>query len=404
MTRAHNHNAKMKPPTRAYLSATTIRDDAPVVPKFVATTLVKRNFLTPDDEVLRYVPHFADGDPAASQAGHKRLVKELEASYSNHGLSKREAELGTQIREHLASWLPTLGLTTDVLQRYFLDRKPTEVRLHKALIKLILEDLGGPLTNIVARQARDFSDTFKSVFEIDLLDVILSESCCKELEKNLNKSDEVVTQHTFNTFSSWLCLICGVPYCQVHGDYQYNFMYSAEKQVSKDDSHDTKYVYDYQPLGLTIADMLRNERRKEPDAHSHRDNSSEIYAQHQHHPCNDMCHSKVPYGTSYDTWTKDKSLLLQEFAVFYLDPNTRSCNIAAGIDMPCWQVNLELRKLKKVSDPVVDTNERSTRKVQDKPLWYNNEKKALHYSWMNMTDAHKHEERIQLDTVGFLSL
>ena len=402
MSRAHGNIAKTKATMGKHLSASSIRDDVPMVPKYNAITSVKRNFLTPDDEVLRYIPHFGDEDPAASQAGHKRLVKELEASYSNHGLSRREAEVGAQIREHLPSWLPQVGLSTSILQRYFLDRKPNEVRLHRALSRLILKDLGGPLTNAEARQARDFSDSFRSVFEIDLLDIILSVSCCKELEKNLNKHDEIVPQHTFNTFASWMCLICGVPYCQVHGDYQYNYMYSAEKEAMKDDSHDTEFVYDYQPLGLSIPDLLKNGKSKERGRLSHQDESLPAN-DNQCQPCTDHCRVKMPGQKVYKDWTAEQISLLKEFAVFFLDEETRSCNIAAGIDMPCWQVALELKKIKKYSNHLTDDHtSQSPRKVHDKALWYNNEKKTLASNWINMTKAHQHEERVQLDTVRLI--
>lgn len=394
--KTNNHNSKVKAAVKSTLSVKTIRNTMPSVPAYTAITLVKRSFLTADDDVLRYVPYFADNDYSDTTKSHKTLVKELEDSYMNLGLTTRESELAGQIREHFGKWLPRVDLSETDLQRYLLDHEIEDFKMQKDVLRSILKSLGGPLSEETLKRARDFVKTFKLVFAVEVSDVVLPLARLREMGKSLRPPDEndLQQQKTFSTFAQWMCLICGVPYCQVHGDYSYNPVYHLgdESTVAKNEG---ECQYDYQPLGLSMPDFLRNSREV-------LDEDEDMDSEHEtlDFPCSKDCYSTFRHiQEEYPEWPVGTCKSFEEFAHIFVDKTTRSCNISLGVEMPCWQVHQELEKLD-VRPSNREDESKSTRKVLDRPSWYNNERKTLHAQWEDMTNAHSHEERTQLNTVS----
>ena len=285
-------SGKLKPSKSVFVTTTTFQDSQPRVPRYTALTIAKHNFLTADDEVLKFVPHF--GHAAESDKAHKRLLKELEASYTIR-LTDIEAELASQVSSYLDGWLaqlPDLNLTKKILQCHIIQQQ--QAHNNPDVSRMLLDSLGGPLTNSVSRAATNFEEAFQTVFDLELVDVILPESHVKELVKKLQPLPDPLPsgQAMFSTFADFLCLVCGVAYCQKHGDYTHkpiSLLNGSGSQVG-----DTEYEYDYQPLGMSYPYLVRKHETREK---SHvTDSSKHVNSE----PCSNYCYLSSEADDTYD--------------------------------------------------------------------------------------------------------
>lgn len=394
-----SNNHKPKPPKSTIIAAKTIKDSQPRVPQYSALTIAKRNFLTADDEVLRFVPYFGDAVSSKKAAGHKRLIKELEEAYSSIKITTREAELASQIRGYLDSWLAELvdlKLTEQILQRYILQQG--HVQKNAKISKIILRSLGGPLQGDLMERATSFEVAFQSIFRLDLRDVVLPESHLRELAKKLKAPAESAPpgQAVFSTFADFICLICGVAYCQIHGDYSHNPVYHLDGSESSGEGN-MEYEYDYQPLGMSYADSLRKHDVRISNMEQDEDDRS----RQDLVPCTEACYLSDEFEDLDIQWPRDKLNTLKEFLAIFTNQDDQSCNISAAINIPCWQVHREIRKYEKPSGREI-VERRTPKKAgpSERPNWYNNEKKTLHSHFEDMTKAHNHEEGTQLNPVS----
>jgi hypothetical protein len=263
-----------------------------------------------------------------------------------------------------------------------------------------VKSLGGPVSEEEAIRAREFTQVFESVFKLDIVNVILPEPRLRELVRGLNSTSDDDEEEAnpdphlelFATLANWMCLVCGVAYCQVHGDYIHNAIYRVDENSPEKNRENVEYEYNYQPLGLNYADLVRKQQlRKAAMATLEPDNTKSSR-------CSDHCYVSADEEEIYGAWSDEKLKLLKEFAGVYLNKLTRSCNISVALSMPCWQVHRELGHLDlPMHDPA---DEQPPRRIHDKPQWYNRDKKSLNPYWGEMTNIHKHEERGQLNTVS----
>jgi len=378
------------------LLAKPIKDSQPRVPTYTAITTTKRNFLTADDPVLRFVPYF--GQAVNMVGGQKGLLRDLEEAFSDLDISKRDAELANQISGHLDSWLAELShlhLTEQILQRFMLQQG--RIKKNPKVSRLILKSLGGPLPGELSRIADYFETAFHRVFDLSLDEVLLPESHLKELARKLKPPAEPVPSghRLFTNFADFLCLVCGIAYCQIHGDYNHNSVYHLDESGSKGEENELEDEYDYQPLGTSYPDLVRKHKMRISNAEP----ENAFGSGQAQVPCSETCYL-ANIDDVYDPWPRETGNSLKEFLVICTDPIDQSCNISWALDKPCWQVHREIRKSRK---SIVANDERVAPKGAgpwDRPQWYNNEKKTLHSQWEDMTKAHIHEERTQLDPVG----
>lgn len=365
----------------------TIKDLQPRVPNYTAITFAKRNILTADDEILKSMPYLGQTD-----ADHKRLVKELQTQYADVKLTNIEAERASQIGLYLDSWLlehPDLALTEQVLQRHILQQGWATKNENKS--RRILSSLGGNLSANVLRLVANFDRAFQSVFELELSDVVLPESHLNLLAKKLRPAPEPAPsgQAVFSNFSDFLCLVCGLAYCQMHGDYDHNPIDHLDEYGSK--LGDVEYEYDYQPLGNSYTDLVRKHELRTLNTEQDYEfrSSQDLVA------CTKTCYLSDDVDDVYEPWSREMCNTLKEFLRVFTNPDDQACNISFALNMPCWQVNREIRKCLKRPSHIPKKHGTS-----DRPKWYNNEKKTLGSRWEDETDTHNHEMGRQLNPVG----
>lgn len=363
---------------------------------------MSRNILSADDEMLRYVPYLGDVD--SKESNKRRLEKDLADAYTTeHNEPSRDAEKLVSLGAHLDEWLEHLniGCSRETLEHFVMSREKImrEVGLGNENRNTLLKVFSAPLSINNRTMADYFMQAFEKVFGISLGKVLLRPDRLKELmgaakASNRKNSDNAHTslETHLETHVALQCLICYAIDCQTHGIYQ--------KDSDDETEQATKKHISMPPRDLIRLYQKRlGEQAKQKDLANIGDNMDTLGE-----PCGEDCFQLVDTGVmrySYE-FSQKNTEELRHILFAWEEKDSRSCDIAMGMeDVPCWQVYIEIQKIE--LEPVVRTPEGSPalRVKRSVPNWYDNKKKELKHGFKDMTGAHLHQDRSQINPVRY---
>ncbi|KAG9249066.1 hypothetical protein BJ878DRAFT_150519 [Calycina marina] len=392
-----NHGKK-----RLHLNSKTLESDVSRVPRYHAHTLVKRNLLTADDETLRYQPYLGDTYTWQGKQLHNRTQEELEIAYARkEPKSHFDIERQQNICRYLPYWLEALniGITVKNLEQYVLSQDNWDVKM-KAKDVAAMKAWDSIHIPASFKTCLQFDKALIEVFGWRVKTIILNEARQKELSHLAKmKRQEIKKRQTMasgstkeaiaerlSTFTEWTCLICGVIYCQTHGDYREESVEDSESDI--DQPQRPKFQYVHRQLVMDYTDMLRTHNLRHEGSTQEDDNEISAPA------CSDQCYQAI------DLAMQDKYELASESRVgiesmltTLTSPVKRTCTIAFALGVPCWQVHHYILNLERREVPLaIPLKDLAKSKRLD---WYDNKKKTLKDHWQEYTEAHLHEKRVQ---------
>lgn len=391
--KSSNNNSKLTK-SRSIIVAKPFKSNVSRVPKFSSHTFVRRNILSADDEKLRFVPYLGDVD--TSQNNKRRLEKDLAEAYTaERSESSRVSENIANLGAHLDYWLEDLeiGCTKQILEHYILIQEDIdEAGLGKKARKTLLKLFTTPLTTENLQTANKFSQAFETVFGLSLGKVLWPADRLKEMmeaakansgRKSLDTIATSLETH-LETYTALSCLICGAIECQTHGAYH------------KDSDDDTEQAFKKQ-ISMAPKELIRiyeDQLANNPKSIDVMDTYGE--------PCGKQCHLTMDSYPTYQKFSQKNTEYLRNMLFGWEEKISRSCDISLGMELPCWQVFLEIEKIELERE--VRTPEDPPAGRVKRPIWYDNKRKELKTGFEDMTNAHLHQERSQINPVSVLML
>ncbi|TVY35180.1 Histone-lysine N-methyltransferase [Lachnellula subtilissima] len=384
--KSSNNNSKLTK-SRSIIVAKTFTSDVSRVPKFSSHTFVRRNILSADDEKLRFVPYLGDVD--SSQNNKRRLEKDLAEAYTaERSEPSRVSENISNLGAHLEYWLEDLdiGCTKQILEHYILRQEDIdEAGLGKKARKTLLKSFATPLTTENLNMANKFSQAFETVFGLSLGKVLWPADRLKEMmeaakanggRKSLDNIATSLETH-LETYTALSCLICGAIECQTHGAYQ------------KDSDDDTEQAFKKQ-ISMPPKELIRLYEER----FANKPKSNDIMDKYGE-PCGEECHLAMDSYPTYPEFTQKSIEDLRNMLFGWEEKLSRSCDISLGMESPCWQVFLEIEKIELGRE--IRTPEEPLAGRAKRPNWYDNKRKELKAGFEDMTSAHLHQERSQIN-------
>ncbi|TVY40754.1 Histone-lysine N-methyltransferase EZH2, partial [Lachnellula cervina] len=384
--KSSNNNSKLTK-SRSIIVAKPFKSNVSRVPKFSSHTFVRRNILSADDEKLRFVPYLGDVD--TSQNNKRRLEKDLAEAYTaERSESSRVSENIANLGAHLDYWLEDLeiGCTKQILEHYILIQEDIdEAGLGKKARKTLLKLFTTPLTTENLQTANKFSQAFETVFGLSLGKVLWPADRLKEMmeaakansgRKSLDTIATSLETH-LETYTALSCLICGAIECQTHGAYH------------KDSDDDTEQAFKKQ-ISMAPKELIRiyeDQLANNPKSIDVMDTYGE--------PCGKQCHLTMDSYPTYQKFSQKNTEYLRNMLFGWEEKISRSCDISLGMELPCWQVFLEIEKIELERE--VRTPEDPPAGRVKRPIWYDNKRKELKTGFEDMTNAHLHQERSQIN-------
>jgi len=338
------------------------------------------------------VPYLGDVD--TNQSHKRRLEKDLAEAYTaERSEPSRLSEQVSNLGAHLDYWLEDLdiGCNRQTLEHYILRQEEDidDAGLGKKARKTLLKSFAKPLTTENLKMANKFSQAFETVFGLSLGKVLWPADRLKEMMEAAKASgrkslDNPATASTglethLETYTALSCLICGAIECQTHGAYH------------KDSEDDTEQAFKKQ-ISMPPKELIRI--YEEHLANNPRSDNMDSYGE----PCGKQCHQSMDFAhfPNYE-FSQKTTDDLRNILFGWEEKTSRSCDISLGMGLPCWQVYYEIQKIE---------HERETR-IPDEPLagrvkrpiWYDNKRKELKAGFEDMTSAHLHQERSQINPV-----
>jgi hypothetical protein len=389
--------------SKTWLVPKKIKSDLSRVPKYSSHTFVRRNILSADDEKLRFVPYLGDVD--TKESNKRRLENQLAEAYTAQNSEPiRVSEELANLRGHLDWWLEDLdiGCTKQTLEHYVLSQEDDmdEAGLGKKARKVLSKSFGPQLTNEKLLMAEKFSRAFENVFEFSLAKVLLPADRLKEMMEAAKKSPrksldsnptKSLTAH-LETYATLTCLICGAIECQTHGYYE------CPPSPTGNDSDDgadppPDYQYEKKQVSMHPDEMIRRyEKRLAPRPKSI--DAGDIGMRGE--SCGKQCYQLVDARNDYEFSQKQKDEL-RNYLFAWEEPESRSCDLSIAMGVPCWQLYEEIEKIE--LDRYSRSPEQSLSVKAKRPDWYDNKRKTLKQGFEDMTKAHRHEMRFQINPV-----
>ncbi|TVY40954.1 Histone-lysine N-methyltransferase [Lachnellula occidentalis] len=384
--KSSNNNSKLTK-SRSIIVAKTFKSNISRVPRFASHTFVRRNILSADDEKLRFVPYLGDVD--TSHNNKRRLEKDLAEAYTaERSESSRVSENISNLGAHLEYWLEDLdiGCTKQDLEHYILRQEDVdEAVLGKKARKTLLASYATPLTTENLKMANKFSQAFETVFGLSLGKVLWPADRLKEMmeaakansgRKSLDKIATSLETH-LETYTALSCLICGAIECQTHGAYH--------KDSDDEEGQAFKKQISMPPKELIriYKEHLANNPKRYDIADTYGD------------PCGKNCHLTMDSYPTYEEFTQKSIEDLSNMLFGWEEKISRSCDISIGMGLPCWQVFFEIEKIE-LEHEFRTPEDRPAGRVK-RPIWYDNKRKELKAGFEDMTNAHLHQERSQIN-------
>jgi hypothetical protein len=392
--KSSNNNSKLTK-SRSIIVAKTIKSNVSRVPKYQSHTFVRRNILSADDEKLRFVPYLGDVD--TSKSNKRRLEKDLAEAYTTERSEpSRLSEQVSNFGAHLDYWLEDLdiGCTRQTLEHYILRQEEDmdDAGLGKKARKTLLKSFARPLTTENLKMANKFSQAFETVFGLSLGKVLWPADRLKEMmeaakasgRKSLDNQAIAATglETHLETYTALSCLICGAIECQTHGAYHKDSEDDTEQAFKKQISMPPKEL-----IRIYEENLANNPRQKNPD-------NTDAYGE----PCGKLCYLSIDTeGSQAYKFTQKHIDDIRNILFGWEEKTSRSCDISLGMGVPCWQVHSEIEKIERECETRIP-DEPVAGRVK-RPIWYDNKRKELKAGFEDMTSAHLHQERSQINPV-----
>lgn len=365
---------------------------------------MKRNILVGDSDKLPFLPlqNLIEG---SSEKVKKRFYAELDEAYAGKlSESSRKTEPLVLIKSYLPYWLEELdiGLTEEILIRYVLQKDGEYFELGSMATRRLLDSVGGRLSAAEVKKASRFSEAFSSSFKVNLNSIVLPKDKLRELMEAARKISEGTPDKEepspgdhLSTQTNFACLICHAMCCPTHGEYNYRKVATLDDPADDPDDSPRKAEYEsvWERLNGHYEDMLRRDTIRRIDKEDQMDYESSQPRRHVK-PCSEDCYLLGAHlGESYE-WPESDILAFKSMVTNLHEDAERSCSIAFHFRKPCWQVHrqMEITKPRQEETPLRGRSKR--------PEWYDNRKKTLKGDWQDMTKAHLHQERQNINPVS----
>ena len=361
---------------------------------------------------MRYIPFL--GDIQGNQ--FTKLVKELDEHHqSQQQESGRRSEQLAHLRAYVDSWLKDMDLNIDRKQllQYFFNQSSAGIELEREQRKVLSTPHKVFLDEKTVRDCNRFCRAFDRVCKHSLRDVIVEDRQLKEsLEPSSKKGSNSTTaspkdvrmeatddqsqpaENRLDTYAGMVCTICGVIWCQSHGDYTQQTISKNEEgnesgTTASDDEEEV--LYDFRPVIMRYDDLLRKQdvrlAEKPPDMELSDMNKA---------PCSQDCFRAVDFSNWEYQVSPDERSRIRGMVISLREKRTNvSCDVSFLLNLPCWQVEAEIRKMK---PRVVEVKSPGRRK--DKLDWYDNKRKILKGEWGESSRAHLHHNLAQANPVS----
>ncbi|CAD6446077.1 09ea3aa8-8c58-486d-a680-a9fe3095b2d6-CDS [Sclerotinia trifoliorum] len=378
-------------------------------PSYTHHTNVLRNHLTGDDDILRYVPLVVQNE----EKFMNKFEKDLHTAYAERNDDPREKEQIYQIDRHVDVFLENMGYgycNRDALIRYYLGHKPEKLPYPMKEKRLVLETLGGPLSGDKLRIMGLAAEEMSAGFDIDMGDVVLSQSRFKALvEDSKDKlykpsGDQPPPPERLETMAQFSCLICHGAACTTHGEYNYqktnkNIPSDGSSEIGSPDPSSFKksnYEYVWEKFIMHCPDVMRK--------HNARDHSNKNENWHPEHwntekdtaeACGEECYRGRTEWTNH-AWTQGEESELK--SILLVTKPKKPCILVDIFDKPCWQIYSKILDLEEESSI---SRSKSLRKQQqsERADWYDPaavpRNRGLKPGWQDSTVAHLHNLRVQ---------
>jgi len=387
----------------------SIMSETPRVPQYSAFTIVKRNIITPDDDILRYLPYLAEANSSQTK---EDVLRELYGAYSEkHNKCGRAFEKQELLRGYLDTWLKDIdhGIDETRLVQYIMTLDNWDVDMKRKYIDALQADNPANL-----KSCQHFAIAFQEVFQHRLADVVLGrkgtiDKLVEEAKQMLQKSKQskgsdmasnnnmngtsgsgVVKRDPYNSSS---CLICGTFYCLTHGDYkEEDIVPSDDSDADTDKPGKVETESSLKPVVLGYDDLHRKHNIRTATLQQGKSEPSSVAAE----PCSGECylvHDWIKLRTF--ELTAEQHATIQTMLYSLADSVNRPCSISYLLDLPCWQVDNQIRTKITHRNFKLPQNHIRTKKLD----WYDNKKKILKRSYSEETLAHHHEKRVQVHPV-----
>ncbi|KAF7877206.1 hypothetical protein EAF04_000891 [Stromatinia cepivora] len=378
-------------------------------PSYTHHTNVIRNHLTGDDDILRYIPLVVQNEEKAMN----KFEKDLHTAYAERNDDPREKEQISQIDRHVDVFLENMGYEScnrDTLVRYYLGHKSEVLPYPTREKRLVLETLGGPLSGDTLKIMELVAKEMAAGFDIDLEDVVLSQSRFKALvEDSKDKlyklsGDQPPPPERLETMAQFSCLICQGAACTTHGEYNYR---KTNKDIPSDGSSEigspdrssfkkSNYEYVWERFIMHCPEVMRK--------HNARDHSNKNENWHPEHwntdkdtakSCGEECYRGRTEWTNH-AWTQEEENELKSI-LLVTKPN-KPCSLVDILDKPCWQI---YSKILDLEEEISIGRSKSLRKQQqsERADWYDPaavpRNRGLKPGWQDSTVAHMHNLRVQ---------
>ncbi|KAJ8059051.1 hypothetical protein OCU04_012029 [Sclerotinia nivalis] len=378
-------------------------------PSYTHHTNVIRNHLTGDDDILRYIPLVVQNEEKAMN----KFEKDLHTAYAERNDDPREKEQISQIDRHVDVFLENMGYENcnrDALIRYYLGHKPEKLPYPIREKRLVLETLGGPLSGDTLRIMELIAKEMTAGFDIDMKDVVLSQSRFKALvEDSKDKlyklsGDQPPPPERLETMAQFSCLICQGAACTTHGEYNYR---KTNKDIPSDGSSEigspdrssfrkSNYEYVWERFIMHCPEVMRKHNardhsNKNEDWHPERWNTNKDTAK----ACGEECYRGRTEWTNH-AWTQEEENELK--SILLVTKPKKPCSLVDILDKPCWQIYSKILDLEEESST---SRSKSLRKQQqsERTDWYDPtavpRNRGLKPGWQDSTVAHMHNLRIQ---------
>jgi hypothetical protein len=337
---------------------------------------------------------------------HKRLLQELEALYSpKRSGSSQESEKAKILNGYLDEWLNKLqgSLGRETMVRYILEEDSGNLGIDPRELKQLRKYFGGTLPQQIKSKAEMLCHAFEKIFEISLERVILPDERLKEMlespspraqeSRGSQANENGPSSERLGTFANLICMICGAIRCQTHGHYlkeQEEIIYSDESDEENSSNEPlVKNIYLHQPLGMRYNDLLRKQ-----DARNYQQLDQPEFLDTTKKPCSSDCYLRDGHHDTEFEWSADDKATVRSMLVSIPSYTQRPCCISFFLNLPCWQVDCEIKRAGPRDIPEQPVVGRTK-----KPDWYDNKRKVLKSDWMDQTSAHLHQERYQANPV-----